>query len=345
MKALRVAVLGCGFWSRFQIPAWLELEGVQCVAVCDSRADRAEATARRFRIPKFYRDPADLLAKEAPDLIDIITSPDTHRDLVLLAASHRTPVISQKPMASDFETAQAMVNACRDAGVPFFVHENWRWQRPIRELKRVLESGAIGRPFRARIDFNSSFPVFENQPFLRELEELIVADLGSHLLDVARFLFGEARTLYCLTDRVRTDIRGEDVATILLRMRNGVSVACNLSFASRTETERFPETYLFIEAEAGSVVLGPDFWIRVTTKEGTHARRYPSPMYSWADPNYALVHASIVECHRNLREGLEEEGKAETTGEDNLRTMELVFASYQSAGTGNVVRIQSSEAP
>ena len=52
-------------------------------------------------------------------------------------------------------------------------------------------------------------------------------------------------------------------------------------------------------------------------------------MYSWADPNYALVHASIVECHRNLREGLEEEGKAETTGEDNLRTMELVFASIK----------------
>ena len=209
----------------------------------------------------------------------------------------------------------------------------------------MLESGAIGRLFRARIDFNCSFPVFENQPFLRELEELIVSDLGSHLLDVARFLFGEARTLYCLTTRVHKNIRGEDVATILLRMRNGVSVACNLSFASRTETERFPETYLFIEAEAGSVVLGPDFWIRVTTKEGTHARRYPPPMYSWADPNYALVHASIVECHRNLREGLEEKGKAETTGEDNLRTMELVFASYQSAGTGNVVRIQSSEAP
>ena len=172
-----------------------------------------------------------------------------------------------------------------------------------------------------------------------------MSDLGSHLLDVARFLFGEARTLYCLTTRVHKNIRGEDVATILLRMRNGVSVACNLSFASQTETERFPETYLFIEAEAGSVVLGPDFWIRVTTKEGTHARRYPPPMYSWADPNYALVHASIVECHRNLREGLEEKEKAETTGEDNLRTMELVFASYQSAGTGNVVRIQSSEAP
>jgi len=341
-QELRVAILGCGFWSRFQIPAWLELPNVRCLAVCDWSAERAEATARRFQIPRFYGDASDLMANEKADVVDIITSPDTHRDLVLLAASHRTPVICQKPMAGDFATAKEMVRVCRDAGIPFFVHENWRWQRPIRRLKGVLESGEIGRPFRARIDFNTSFPVFKNQPFLRELDELIVMDLGSHILDVARFLFGEAQSVYCLLERIHPDIRGEDVATILLRMRDGTSVACNLSFASRSEIERFPETYFFVEAEHGSVTLGPDFWIRVITENGTRILQYPSPVYSWADPNYALVQASIVECHRNLRQGLEQQGKAETTAEDNLRTMELVFASYRSAQTGDVVHIQTS---
>ena len=341
-EELRVAILGCGFWSQFQIPAWLELSNVRCLAVCDWNAERAEATARRFQIPKFYCDASDLMANEESDVVDIITSPDTHRDLVLLAASHRTPVICQKPMAGDYTTAKEMVRACRDAGIPFFVHENWRWQRPIRELKHVLESGEIGRPFRARIEFNTSFPVFKNQPFLRELDELIVMDLGSHLLDAARFLFGEAQSVYCLTDRIHPDIRGEDVATILLRMGNGIPVACNLSFASRTETERFPETYFFIEAERGSVALVPDFWIRVTTENGTRVCRYPPPVYSWADPNYALVQSSIVECHRNLRQGLGQEGKAETTGEDNLLTMELVVASYRSAQTGNTVHMETS---
>jgi len=340
-QELRVAILGCGFWSRFQIPAWLELPNVRCLAVCDRNAERAEATARRFKIPRVYHDASDLMADEEADVVDIITSPNTHRDLVVLAASHRTPVICQKPMASDYTAAKEMVRVCRDAGIPFFVHENWRWQRPIRELKCVLESGEIGRPFRARIDFNTSFPVFKNQPFLRELDELIVMDLGTHLLDAARFLFGEAQSVYCLTDRIHPDIRGEDVATILLRMGNEISVACNLSFASRTETEKFPETYFFIEAERGSVMLGRDFWIRVTSENGTRVSRFPPPVYSWADPNYALVQSSIVECHRNLRQGLEQEGKAETTGEDNLRTMELVVASYRSAKIGNTVRIET----
>jgi D-apiose dehydrogenase len=339
MVPLRIAVLGCGFWSRFQIPAWLELSGIRLIAVCDTNIEKAEATAKRFGIPAVYSDPLDLVSKEKPDLLDIITSPETHHELVHLAARCRTPVVCQKPLANDFETATEMVDTCRKAGVPFFVHENWRWQRPMRALKRVLDSRAVGKPFRARLDFNCSFPVFENQPFLREQEKFILLDVGSHLLDVTRFLFGEADRLYCQTSRIHPDIRGEDVATVLLRMTEGATVNCNLSFASRTEMERFTETFLLIEAERGSVELGPDFWLRVTTDQGTHARRYPPPAYSWVDPSYALPQTSIVECHRNLLDGLRGDAVAETTAEDNIRTLKLVFACYESARTGQVVQV------
>jgi hypothetical protein len=52
-----------------------------------------------------------------------------------------------------------------------------------------------------------------------------------------------------------------------------------------------------------------------------------------------LIHSSIVECHRNLLGSLRGECEAETTGEDNLRTLELVFAAYESAETKTVVEI------
>ena len=64
-------------------------------------------------------------------------------------------------------------------------------------------------------------------------------------------------------------------------------------------------------------------------------------MYSWADPSYALIHSSIVDCHRNLVDGLIGKGKAETTGEDNLRTLELVFGSYESARLGQRIEIKA----
>src|SRR5207302_11419488 len=111
-----------------------------------------------------------------------------------------------KPLAPSLAEAERMVAACDEAGVPLLVHENWRWQTPIRQLKRVLAEGRIGTPFRARIDFLSGFSVFANQPFLAALDRFILTDIGSHILDVARFLFGEVRRLYCQTQRVHRDI-------------------------------------------------------------------------------------------------------------------------------------------
>ncbi|HEY0790276.1 MAG TPA: Gfo/Idh/MocA family oxidoreductase [Chthoniobacterales bacterium] len=337
MEPLRVAVLGCGFWSRFQLAAWHELPDVRCIAVCDPDEAKARMAAEAWTEGRFFTDAERLLAEVVPDVVDVITPPHTHPDLVGLCARHRIPVICQKPMANELSTAQEMVNGCRQAGIPLFVHENWRWQRPIRELKAVLDRGAIGAPFRARLDFNSSFPVFTNQPFLAELERFILTDVGSHLLDVARFLFGEARRLNAVTQRIRPGIRGEDVATVLLEMRSGVTVTCNLSYASRTEHERFPETFIFVEGTEGSAELAPDLWVRLTDEAGTHSYRVQPPFYSWADPRYALLHASIVDCHRNLANGLRGQGAGETTGEDNLKTLQLVYGSYESAARGKSI--------
>ena len=79
------------------------------------------------------------------------------------------------------------------------VHENWRWQTPIRALKAVLDGGSVGRVFRARLTMVSGFDLFANQPFLAELEQFVLTDVGSHVLDVARFLFGEAEAVHCRT--------------------------------------------------------------------------------------------------------------------------------------------------
>jgi predicted dehydrogenase len=240
-------------------------------------------------------------------------------------------------MATTLAEAETMVRACQQTGVPLFVHENWRWQTPIRQLKALLDEGKIGNPFRARLHYCSSFPVFDNQPFLKELEQFILTDMGTHILDVARFLFGEAESVYSQTHRVHSDIRGEDVATVMMRMGGGITVLCEISYASRTEHERFPETYITVEGEKGSLTLGPDYWIRVTTEEGVYANRYPPPRYTWADPAYDLVHASIVPCQADLLGALKGTGAGETTGEDNLKTMRLVFAAYESAASGRVV--------
>lgn len=340
MPDLKFAVFGTGFWSLYQIPGWLEVGGVQPVAAYNRTLSRAQEVAGRFGIPRVYDDPEELLRREAADLdfIDIISAVETHESFVRLAARYHLPVICQKPMSTSLAPAEAMVAVCQEAGIPLYIHENWRWQTPVRALKQVLDSGVIGSPFRARIDMISGFPVFKNQPFLKELEQFILTDLGSHTLDTARYLFGEATSLYCQTRKVHPDIRGEDVATIVLNMGKGVSVTVNMAYAENfLEREAFPQTFFFIEGERGSLELSQDYWLRTTTQAGTHLKRVPPPRYPWADPAYDVVHASIAACNANLLSALQGQGQAETTGEDNLKTVRLVFASYDSASLDQVI--------
>jgi predicted dehydrogenase len=338
MTNLRFAVLGTGFWSYFQIAAWIEVGGADLVAVYNRTVSKAERVAAHFGVPRVYDDAEELLRKEKLDFIDIITEVEAHAPLVHLAAKYGVPVICQKPMAPDLATAQRMTAACQDAGIPFFIHENWRWQTPIRALKRVLSQNPIGRPFRARIEMISGFPVFKNQPLLSRLEHFIITDLGSHTLDTARFLFGEADSLYCQVAKVHPDIAGEDVATLMLHMGGQTTVTIHMAYAENyLEREAFPQTFFFIEGEKGSIELAQDYWLRITTADGTLARREPPPRYPWADPAYDVVHSSIVPCNADLLKALRGEGKAETSAEDNLKTVHLVFAAYESAQKNQVI--------
>ena len=330
-------MFGAGFWARYQLAGWRELAGADCVALYNRTLSKAEALAREFDVPSIYDNPEELLQKEKLDFVDIVTDVEHHESFMKMAAARKLPVICQKPMAPTLRIAEEMVQTCQEIGVPLMINENWRWQTPLRELKRVLQSGEIGQPFRARIDMISGFPVFRNQPFLGDLEQFILMDLGSHILDVARFFFGEADRLYCQTHRVHPEIKGEDVATVILRMGGETTVLVEMAYAGNPlERECFPQTLAFVEADKGSLELTADYWIKVTTAHGTVAKRYPPPNYSWADPAYQVVHSSIVACQANLLQGLHG-GSVETSGEDNLKTVRLVFASYESAASGKAV--------
>lgn len=331
MIPVRFAMIGCGFWARYQLAAWQELADVTCVALCDRSIAKAKELANEFGVQQVYGEAKALLDEQTLDFVDIVTDVQTHEDLVSQSLRRQVPVICQKPLASSFEAAKALVTDAESAGVPLLVHENWRWQSPLRRLKAIIDSRRLGPLVRARIDYAHSFPVFDNQPSLKELEQFILTDIGTHILDVARFLFGEASLLYCQTRRMRQDIAGEDVATVMLQMQDGLTVSCNMSYASRWELDRFPQTFVAVEGTLGGVSLGVDYEIRVFDIGGEHREQVPIPRYPWAERDYDLIHSSIVACHRNLLDSLCFIAPAETTGRDNLRTLELVFAAYQSA--------------
>jgi predicted dehydrogenase len=294
-----------------------------------------------FGIRNCYDDPEKLLANHPDiDFIDIITDVDTHARFVALAAANRKPVICQKPMAPSFAEAGNMMKITSEAGVKFYIHENYRWQPQIRRIKQIIDSGAIGKPFRCNSLWNTAFPLFETQPFLAQLEQFALTDQGSHQFDVLRYLFGEVSSIYTQIQTVNPIIKGEDVASSLLRMKNGMICIQQISFSSPLEKEVFPQVLLVVEGDRGSVRLDADYKFAITTGGQTTHETMTMQKYWWQTERLEPEPPSIVECNRDILNDMLNKGKAETTAADNFETVRLVWAAYESAKSGKVIQME-----
>ena len=158
-------MIGAGFWARYQLAGWHEaakdMGGVECVGIYNRTRAKAEALARDFGALPVFDDVESMLRETRPDFADIVTDVGTHAKYTKLAARMGIPVVCQKPLAVSYEEAVEMLDACRAAGVLLYVNENWRWQTPIRELKRRMDCAGIGDIFRARIRMVSGFRLFD----------------------------------------------------------------------------------------------------------------------------------------------------------------------------------------
>ncbi len=333
----RVLVIGCGFFGRYHLHAWREL-GATVVGVCDADADKARTRAAEHGIPAWHTDAATAIAELAPDVVDIATTVASHRELVGLCARARVPAICQKPFARDLVEARAMTADMGAAGVGLTIHENWRFQRPIRLLGEQLRRGHLGAPFAARIAFRSRFDVFRAQPYLATEARFIIADLGVHLLDTARCLLGEVSALSCITRRVDPRIHGEDSATILLRHASGAACTISASYATHLERELFPQTLIEIDCAGGTLRLDPDHQVVEVLGDGKVKRWDASPPpRPWHEPPGALVQDSVTALQGHWLERRTSGLLPETAADDNLRTLALVEAAYLAAGNGGTV--------
>jgi predicted dehydrogenase len=339
MATLRGGLIGCGFFAVNHMHGWRDADGAEIVAICDRDPERLRTVGDQFEIAGRYADAGEMMAKERLDFVDIATTVNSHRALVELAASRKLPTICQKPFAPTLADAKAMVEACRKAGVPLMVHENFRWQSPIQAVRAAIDSGEIGEPFFGRISFRSGFDVFSGQPYLAEGKRFIIEDLGIHILDIARFLFGDVTTLTARTRRINPRIKGEDVATMLLDHENGTTSVVDCSYATKLAVEPFPETLVEIDGSEGTVRLAQGYRLTVTGRSGTTERDVSPALLPWASRPWHNIQGSVAAIQQHwvgcLRTGTE----PSTSGSDNLKTFALVEAAYQGAASGQPIRL------
>lgn len=337
---LKVVTIGAGYFARFHHEAWARMPGARLTAVCDVDRVKAEAYAAEFGAGAVYTDPAEMIAAERPDLIDIATPPPTHKALVALAAEAGVATICQKAFTRSLAEAQETAGIAERAGIPLVVHENFRFQPWHREIRRLVEAGAFGDlysiGFRLRPgDGQGPRAYLDRQPYFQAMERFLVHETAIHFIDTFRFIAGEYEAVYADLRRLNPVIAGEDAGIMVLTHASGVrSLFDGNRLADHVaENRRLTMGEMLVEGSAGSLRLDGDgnlFW-----RDFGSNRERPHD-YPWE--NRGFGGDSVFALQKHVVDHLIEGTPVENTARDYLVNLAVEDAVYRSATEGRRLR-------
>ncbi len=352
-RNLRGALLGTGSISLHHMLAWNQIPGIEIVAIANRTREKALSLGRQFAVAPehIYADYRELLKKESIDFVDIATAPHIHAKQVQAAAAQGVHVFCQKPFATSMTEAKSMIAACDISKVRCIVNENWRWRPYYRTLKQQLTNSVIGPVRYARFCYHgdevlprpdgSPPPLLVRQPLVAKMPRMILLEWGIHLVDVLRFLFGEPRSVYAQMTRRSTLVEGEDAAILQLEFADAMIGIIDISWSSAIATERRLSRGqidpLLIEGESGTIVLDPfqkNPWKTIKTSgeilcDPPEQHGTPAEVYQ---QSYFNTQSHFVECMKSNR-------PAENEAVDNLKTLAIVMAAYESAEKRTVITL------
>lgn len=339
MNELTGVCVGAGYFARFHFDAWRRIEDIRIAAVCDHDASRAQEAARSVGAERWFTSLSEALEVVEPDFVDLITPPPGRLELVQKCVDRGVAVICQKPLADDLAGARRIVAAAQAAGARLMVHENFRFQPWRREMKRLLDAGAIGKlhtiTIRTRLgDGWGEDAYLSRQPYFREMPRLLIHETGVHFLDTFRYLAGEIEEVSARLRRLNPVIAGEDTALVTVRFASGALGVWDANRYNETTDQNprltFGDTYL--EGDQGTIRL--DGAGRLFVKPLGEAEREHA--YAWNDVGFAgdCVYATQRHFVACLRSG----EPFETSGQDYLRSLAAVEAVYEADRLNRPVR-------
>lgn len=228
VPALRAGVVGLGMMGRNHVRVYDELlTGVDLVAVADPDPG-ALRRATTGRAARGYSDPTAMFAEERLDLVSIVAPTSLHLATTLAALSGGANVLVEKPIAADRAEAEAMIAAAAAAGRLLTVGHIERFNPAIRELRRRLGEGELGRIFQIKATRLGPFPA-------RIRDVGVVVDLAPHDLDVMRYLLdSDPVRIYAETEqRIHTD--HEDLFNGLIKFANGAVGVLDINWLTPTK--------------------------------------------------------------------------------------------------------------
>lgn len=308
------------------LQAVLASPGLELAGIWDADEARGRAAAATGAT-RFHASPASLLASR-PDAVIVASENSGHRALVEAAAAAGIHVLCEKPLATNVADAEAMVAACRRAGVRLMTAFPMRFSPPLLEVKARLDSGELGRPYCFTASNQGQLPSKHRAWFVDPVLAGggALADHIVHLADIFRWYLGEeVVSVYAQSNRIfhESEVEVETGGMVSLEFASGVFASIDCSWS---RPEAWPSwgglSFELVSARGAVRVDGFSQNVDFFSEERGGLSWLP-----WgSDANAGM----IGEFASALAEGRD----PRPSGEDGLAAVRIVAAAYESAAEG-----------
>lgn len=251
---IRVGIIGVGWGSVVQVPAFRLVPEYEVAAICSRRKESVEAAGEKLEIADCSTDWESFVRRDDLDVISICTPVDLHAQQTIAAVEAGKHVLCEKPQALRSADAKRMLDAAEKAGVAHAVCFENRYDPARLAIWEAVKDGALGAPYLARAHASADYwhPTRGLQSeWMYSLDEGggYLMGMASHDIDYLLALFGEADAVCAdvrttVTRRPKPDggeleVDADDTSALLIRMKSGAlaSISCTAVGLGRNHRE------------------------------------------------------------------------------------------------------------
>jgi predicted dehydrogenase len=226
-QPIRVGIVGYGLAGTvFHGPLVASTPGMVVAAIATQHPERQARAMRDYPSATLYSSADTLLADPSKlDLVVIATANRAHVPQGIAALEAGLPVVIDKPLAPDLAAAEQLLATARRTGKLLTVFQNRRWDNDFLTIRQLISAGTLGQVVRVESRFERFRPELKAGAWRESTDPQdgggLLFDLGAHLIDQARLLFGQPQSVYAESDTRRAGAAVDDDSFIALRFLGG----------------------------------------------------------------------------------------------------------------------------
>ncbi len=322
----RIGIVGSGNISRLHLDGMKEHpERARCVALCDPSAETLQARMAEYGVSAGFSDVAAFALDAGVDAAIVCTPTHLRQRILEPLFEAGIPVLCEKPLAETYDEARQLAALAARHRVPVAVNQNFRRHFAFAMGREALASGALGKPLHL---VQAAMGMRRDAGWRLDRRRYAMSVMSIHWFDGYRFLLDdEPESVYVRGLNSPAIPGGEDTAvSMVIAFRKGAVVSLSESFSSFTGN--FAGT-LTCDCERGGLVME---YSKLTRIEADGRREEIANPMNKAQATYHVLD--------DLLRAVEEQRPPETSIEDNLKSMRLLEAAYQSFEQARVVKLE-----